>query len=70
MTTLEEANVVDDLKVAKDLFSGAVGGVAQVLIGEYLHLLAYAFGCVMRASLGPACACHVHSHKDVAQDPI
>ena len=35
MTTLEEANVVDDLKVAKDLFSGAVGGIAQVLIGEY-----------------------------------
>lgn len=33
MTTLEEANVVDDLKVAKDLFSGAVGGIAQVLIG-------------------------------------
>lgn len=53
MTTLEEANVVDDLKVAKDLFSGAVGGIAQVLIGEYFHLLVYVFGCELRASLGP-----------------
>lgn len=44
MTTLEEANVVDDLKVAKDLFSGAVGGIAQVLIGESFHLLLYVFG--------------------------
>lgn len=38
MTTLEEAGVVDDLKVVKDLFSGAVGGVAQVLIGMFFRI--------------------------------
>lgn len=65
MTTLEEANVMDDLKVAKDLFSGAVGGIAQVLIGEYFHLLVYVFGRALRASSGPECTCHVRSHQVV-----
>lgn len=46
MTTLEEAGVVDDLKVVKDLFSGAVGGVAQVLIGmlAFIDLLDFVKG--------------------------
>lgn len=32
---LEEAGEAGGSKVLKDLFSGAVGGVAQVLIGMY-----------------------------------
>lgn len=40
MTTLEEAQV-DDLKVVKDLFSGAVGGVAQVLIGMFTSMILF-----------------------------
>lgn len=38
MTTLEEVGVHDESSVVKDLFSGAVGGVAQVLIGTFLDL--------------------------------
>lgn len=35
---LEEANEQSGgARLAKDLFSGAVGGIAQVLIGEWNH---------------------------------
>lgn len=34
MASLEEAQEVETGSVGKDLFAGAVGGIAQVLIGK------------------------------------
>lgn len=36
-----EAQAADPLQLPKDLFSGACGGIAQVLIGECCFLKAY-----------------------------
>lgn len=67
MTTLEEANVVDDLKVAKDLFSGAVGGIAQVLIGECFHLLVYYLWLRVESFIWAVMRLSRACHKDVAR---